>query len=55
MAATSLIDAELAWVRAPADPVHVLPAGAGVGVERKNGWTLAEFAGEATPMRCSGF
>jgi hypothetical protein len=27
----------------------VLPAGAGVGVERKNGWTLAEFAGEATP------
>ena len=26
MAATSLIDAELAWVRAPADPVHVLPA-----------------------------
>ena len=25
------------------------------GVERKNGWTLAEFAGEATPMRCSGF
>jgi hypothetical protein len=29
--------------------VQVLPAGAGVGVERKNGWTLAEFAGEATP------